>query len=147
MFIYINNIDYAEVEYFHKGLPARVNDLPVTIPEKRDDGKQKEFADFLARKEGISDNPPDALWGVRVVPTHAHQQAQGAHNIQKQAASMVSGAFRTTAAEALNTELHLPPISVHMSRLVKETALRLRTGPVFAVPPLMLRRRPAEERD
>ncbi|KAJ5543315.1 zinc knuckle domain protein [Penicillium sp. DV-2018c] len=64
--------------------------------------------------------------------------------IQKQAACMISGAFRTTAAEALNVELHLPPI---LNRLVKETALRIRTGPVFAVPPLMLRRRPAEERD
>ena len=34
-----------------------------------------------------------------------------------------------------------------MNRLVKETALRLRTGPAFAVPPTMLRRRPGDERD
>ncbi|OQD72542.1 hypothetical protein PENANT_c238G09961, partial [Penicillium antarcticum] len=67
--------------------------------------------------------------------------------IQKQAACLISGAFKSTAAEALNTELHLPPISVHMNRLVKETALRLRTGPESAVPPTMLRRRPADERD
>ncbi|KAJ5110838.1 zinc knuckle domain protein [Penicillium argentinense] len=67
--------------------------------------------------------------------------------IQKRAACLISGAFRTTAAEALNTELHLPPIAIHMNRLVKETALRLRTGPVFAVPPTMLRRRPVDERD
>lgn len=65
---------------------------------------------------------------------------------QKQAGCLISGAFRTTAAEALNTELHLPPISIHIDRLVKETALRLRTGPSFAVPHTMLRRRPAEER-
>jgi hypothetical protein len=67
--------------------------------------------------------------------------------IQKQAAYHISGASRTTAAEALNAELYLPPISVHMNRLVKETALRLRTGPEFAVPPTMLRRRPADKRD
>ncbi|KAI1829300.1 hypothetical protein DTO027I6_9813 [Penicillium roqueforti] len=66
--------------------------------------------------------------------------------IQKQAACLISGAFKTTAAEALNAELYLPPISVHMNRLVKETALRLRTGPEFAMPPTMLRRRPADER-
>ena len=68
-------------------------------------------------------------------------------HIQKRAACLISGAFRTTAAEALNTELHLPPIAIHMNRLVKETALRLRTGPAFAVPPTMLRGRPVDERD
>ncbi|KAJ5751391.1 zinc knuckle domain protein [Penicillium nucicola] len=67
--------------------------------------------------------------------------------VQKQAASLISGAFRTTAAEALNVELHLPPISVHMNRLVKETALRLRRGPLFAVPPTMLRPWTPYERD
>jgi hypothetical protein len=67
--------------------------------------------------------------------------------IQKRAACLISGAFRTRAAEALNTELHLPPITIHMNRLVKETPLRLRTGPAFAIPPTMLRRRPADERD
>ena len=67
--------------------------------------------------------------------------------IQKQAACLISGAFRTTSAEALNTELHLPPISIHMSRLVKETALRLRTGPELGIPSTMVGRRPAHERD
>lgn len=31
--------------------------------------------------------------------------------IQKRAACLISGAFRTTAAEALNAELHLPPVA------------------------------------
>ncbi|KAJ5551864.1 zinc knuckle domain protein [Penicillium sp. DV-2018c] len=57
---------------------------------------------------------------------------------QKQAACLISGAFKTTAAEALNIELHLPPVSVHMDRLAKEMTLRIRTGPLFAVPPLLL---------
>lgn len=34
-----------------------------------------------------------------------------------------------------------------MNRLVKETALRLRTGPELGIPPTMVRRRPAHERD
>jgi ribonuclease HI len=68
-------------------------------------------------------------------------------SIQKRAACLISGAFKTTAAEALNVELHLLPIAIHMDRLVKDTALRLRTGPIFAVPPTMLRCRPADDRD
>ncbi|KAJ5145645.1 zinc knuckle domain protein [Penicillium bovifimosum] len=48
--------------------------------------------------------------------------------IQKRAACLTSGAFKTTAAEALNVELHLPPISVHMNRLVKETACDYEQG-------------------
>lgn len=67
--------------------------------------------------------------------------------IQKRAACLISGVFRTTAAEALNAELYLPPIAIYMNRLVKETAVRLRTGLAFAVPLTMLRRRPVDERD
>lgn len=67
--------------------------------------------------------------------------------IQKRAACLISGAFRTTAAEALNAELHLPPIAIHTNRLLKETTVRLQTGSVFAVPLTMLRRRPVDERD
>jgi hypothetical protein len=40
--------------------------------------------------------------------------------IQKRAACLISGAFRTTAPEALNTELHLPPIAIHMNRLKRQ---------------------------
>ena len=79
--------------------------------------------------------------------TKARTISQSFVGIQKQAACLISGEFRTTAAEALNTELHLPPIAIHMNRLVKETALRLRTGPAFAVLPTILRRRPGDERD
>ena len=60
---------------------------------------------------------------------------------QKREACLVSGAFRTTGAEDLNTELCLPPIVIHMNRLVKETTVRLRAGPAFAITPTMLRHR------
>ncbi|OQD74224.1 hypothetical protein PENANT_c186G04308 [Penicillium antarcticum] len=76
----------------------------------------------------------------------ARRMSQPFVGIQKRAACLISEAFQT-AAEALNIELHLPPIAIHMNWLVRETALRLRTGPVFAVPPLMLRRLPGYERD
>jgi ribonuclease HI len=97
---------------------------------------------------------PQMLFGVSawyqpmlISKTKARATSQPFVGIQKRAACLISGAFRTTAAEALNTELHLQPITIHMNRLVKETALRLRTGPAIAVPPTMLRRRPMEERD
>lgn len=66
--------------------------------------------------------------------------------IQKRAACMIGGAFRTTAAAALEIELHLPPIDIEMARIAKETALRLRTGPQFAIPPLMLQQRTPQQR-
>lgn len=97
---------------------------------------------------------PQMLFGVSawyqpmvISKTKARTISQPFVTIQKWAACLISGAFRTTAAEALNIELYLPPIAIHMNRLVKETAVRLRTGPTFAVPPTMLRSRPADERD
>jgi ribonuclease HI len=97
---------------------------------------------------------PQMLFGVSawyqpmvISKMKARSISQPFVTIQKRAACLISGAFRTTAAEALNTELYLPPIAIHMNRLVKETAVRLRTGPAFAVPPTMLRRRPLDERD
>lgn len=68
-------------------------------------------------------------------------------SIQKRAACLISRAFRLTLAEALNAELYLPPFAIYINRLVKETAVGLRTGPTFAVPPIMLRHRPADERE
>jgi ribonuclease HI len=61
--------------------------------------------------------------------------------IQKRAACLISGAFRTTAAEALNVELHLLPIRYQLDQLVKATAIRIRTGPAHGIPKGMLTRR------
>ncbi|KAJ5148620.1 zinc knuckle domain protein [Penicillium atrosanguineum] len=79
--------------------------------------------------------------------TKARTISQPFAGIQKRATCLISGAFRTTAVEALNIELYLPPMAIHMDRLVKETALRLRIGSAFAVPPTILRRRPNDKRD
>jgi ribonuclease HI len=65
--------------------------------------------------------------------------------IQKRAACLISGAFRTTAAEALNIELHLLPIRYQLDQLVKATAIRIRTGPTHGIPNGLLNRRTDDE--
>ena len=62
-------------------------------------------------------------------------------SIQKRAACLISGAFRTTAAEALNAELHLLPMQYQLEQIVKSTAIRIRTGPTHGIPRGMLYRR------
>jgi hypothetical protein len=54
--------------------------------------------------------------------------------IQKRAAVLISGAFRGTAAAALNMELHLLPMRLQIQQVIEETALRIQTGPRFACP-------------
>ncbi|KAF4210539.1 hypothetical protein CNMCM5878_004249 [Aspergillus fumigatiaffinis] len=54
--------------------------------------------------------------------------------IQKRAATLISGAFRGTAAAALDMELHLLPIRLQMQQIIEETAIRIQTGPSFACP-------------
>jgi hypothetical protein len=65
--------------------------------------------------------------------------------IQKRAACLISGAFRTTAAEALNVELHLLPIRQQLDQLTKMTAVRIRTGPSHGIPSGMLMKRTNEK--
>jgi hypothetical protein len=55
-------------------------------------------------------------------------------SIQKRAAVLISGAFRTTTAEALNIKLYLTPMKHQIERVVCETAIWVRTGPVHAIP-------------
>jgi ribonuclease HI len=59
-------------------------------------------------------------------------------NIQSRAACLMSGAFKTTAREALDIELHLLPMQQQLDRLVQLAAIRIRTGPAYAVPKTML---------
>ncbi|THC89128.1 hypothetical protein EYZ11_011422 [Aspergillus tanneri] len=49
--------------------------------------------------------------------------------IQKRAAIIISGAFKGTAAVALDAELHLLPIRLQMQKTIEETAIRIQTGP------------------
>jgi hypothetical protein len=52
--------------------------------------------------------------------------------IQKRAAILINRAFRATAAEALNIELHLLPVKLLLEQRAEETAIRLRTRLWFA---------------
>jgi hypothetical protein len=55
-------------------------------------------------------------------------------SIQKRAAILISGAFRTTAAEPLNIELYLTLMKHQIEQVVCETTIQVRTGPVHAIP-------------
>ncbi|THC88050.1 hypothetical protein EYZ11_012504 [Aspergillus tanneri] len=68
-------------------------------------------------------------------------------SIQKRAAVMISGAFRTTATEALNTELYLLPMGLQMEQLAKETAIRIATGQQHAIPSSIKVPRDGEEKE
>ncbi|KAJ5256522.1 reverse transcriptase [Penicillium angulare] len=52
----------------------------------------------------------------------------------------------TTALAALEAELFLPPMWIQMDRIKKETAVRIRTGPTFAIPKLMITERTPQQR-
>ncbi|KAJ5598905.1 reverse transcriptase [Penicillium lagena] len=67
-------------------------------------------------------------------------------SLQKRAVCLIGGAFKTSSAEALNVEMYLPPIGIQMDRIAQETALRLRTGPMHAIPKAMLQQRPESQR-
>ncbi|BAE65488.1 unnamed protein product [Aspergillus oryzae RIB40] len=66
--------------------------------------------------------------------------------IQKQAALLISGAFRGTSAAALNVELYILPVHLQLQQIIEETAVRIRTGPELACPESVLRPRTVQER-
>ena len=65
--------------------------------------------------------------------------------IQRRAAILISGAFKSTSAAALNVELFITPIHLLMDQIIQETAIRIQTGAAWAQPDCLRRRRsPAE---
>jgi hypothetical protein len=54
--------------------------------------------------------------------------------IQKQAAIIISGTFRATAAEALDIELHLLPMKLQLKARAEEAALCIATRPTIGQP-------------
>jgi ribonuclease HI len=55
-------------------------------------------------------------------------------SIQKQAALLISGAFKGTAAKALDIELHLTPIKLQFQQRAEETLIRIASGPSLGRP-------------
>jgi hypothetical protein len=58
---------------------------------------------------------------------------------------LILGAFKLTAGMALNIELFMVLIRLRMQQIIKEIAIQLRTGPVWAHPPSLRGRRPLKE--
>jgi hypothetical protein len=48
--------------------------------------------------------------------------------IQRRTAILISGAFKSTSAAALNVELFLTPIHLLIDQIIQETAIRIQTG-------------------
>jgi hypothetical protein len=60
-----------------------------------------------------------AMWYQASMPAKERNQIVWQFaSVQKRAAVMISGAFRTTAAEALNIELYLTPLKHQIERVV-----------------------------
>lgn len=94
---------------------------------------------------------PQMLYGVAAWFQPGIMSAKESNNIvrqfasvQKRAAVIMGGAFRTTAMAALNVELCLPPMKVQMERMVRETAVRIRTGPAHGLGGILNGRREDE---
>lgn len=83
--------------------------------------------------------------GQVVASTNQKMLAEFAQ-IQKQAALLISGAFKGTAAAALNIELYILPVHLQLQQIIEETAVRIRTGPELACPESVLKPRTARER-
>jgi ribonuclease HI len=99
---------------------------------------------------------PQALWGIsawycpaaRKMP--AWEMARLVNELvklQKRAAVLISGAFKSISTAALDIELFLLPMKLRLQQSIEECAIRILTGPEWACPrSAKMTRKPAERR-
>ncbi|KAJ5638941.1 hypothetical protein N7528_001331 [Penicillium herquei] len=66
--------------------------------------------------------------------------------IQRRAAILIAGAFKSMSAAALNVELYLMPVHLQMQQIIENSAVRIQTGPTWAQPSLLQHCRTAAAR-
>ncbi|KAJ5710399.1 hypothetical protein N7488_004555 [Penicillium malachiteum] len=74
---------------------------------------------------------------VHVPKTEENKMVAVFTAIQRRAAILIAGAFKSMSAAALNVELFLMPIHLYMQQIIENTAIRIQTGPTWAQPPLI----------
>ncbi|KAJ5901430.1 hypothetical protein N7504_007424 [Penicillium tannophilum] len=85
---------------------------------------------------------PQMLYGVTAwfpssAPSSAVKRNQITNlftKIQRRAAILITGAFKSMSAAALNVELFLLPIQLQIEQIIQETAIRIQTGATWAQP-------------
>ncbi|KAJ5953702.1 hypothetical protein N7454_000598 [Penicillium verhagenii] len=81
---------------------------------------------------------PQMLYGVTAwfpnTTTKRNQIINSFTKLQRRAAIMIAGAFKSMSAAALNVELFLLPIQLQIEQITQETAIRIQTGPKWAQP-------------
>ncbi|KAJ5636974.1 hypothetical protein N7490_006853 [Penicillium lividum] len=68
-------------------------------------------------------------------------------SIQRRAAILIAGAFKSMSAAALNVELYLLPIRLQMQQIIEETAIRIQTGAKWAQPECLTACRPRQPQE
>lgn len=97
---------------------------------------------------------PQMFWGItawyspasRAIPAVELKRVTNEFvKIQKRAAILISRAFKSISAAALDIELYLVPIRLQMQQMIEEAAIRIQTGPQWArLAGLQSRRNPQE---
>jgi ribonuclease HI len=100
---------------------------------------------------------PQALWGIsawycpaarRMPAWEMARLVNELVKLQKRAAILISGAFKSISTAALDIELFLLPMKLRLQQSIEECAIRILTGPQWACPhTAKVARKPAERRE